>query len=165
MLSSIQVLACDLCGAKPLTEPVINYCPLGANFSEMWIKRYDFHSINSIKNFVGRMSGILFRRDCVQDYICDVCVRFPEVDHAVNVRRDRVAYLPWVKYVQINHHQRSVMINYVTFNLFVKQLNWDKTYMTWTNAITVLVIIRVNYKYSTWWCFSENTDMYFPSHN
>ena len=38
----VQILACHLFGTKPLSKPMLGYCPLGTNFSEILIKIQDF---------------------------------------------------------------------------------------------------------------------------
>ena len=61
----VQIIACRLFGAKPLSKPMLGYCqftPLGTNFSENFNQNTKlFIHENASENVVCEMSAILFR--------------------------------------------------------------------------------------------------------
>ena len=63
-------MACRLIGAKPLSEPVVEYLligTLGTNVSEILIEKFTcFHSRNAFENVVSKMAAILSRPQCVK---------------------------------------------------------------------------------------------------
>ena len=42
MSALVQIMACRLYGTKPLSKPMLGYCPLGTNFGEILIKIQNF---------------------------------------------------------------------------------------------------------------------------
>ena len=74
----VQIMACRLFGAKPLTKPVLGYCQfwlLGTNFIEIWIKIQNFSfAKNASENIVCKMAAILSRGRRVNDLLVILCI-------------------------------------------------------------------------------------------
>ena len=67
-------MACRLAGAKPLSEPVMEYCQLETNFSEILIEivKFSFFQEHAFEDVVWRMAAILSRAQC-DKAIIEVC--------------------------------------------------------------------------------------------
>ena len=61
--SLVQIMACRLVGAKPLSEPKMEFCQLNT-----WESKFKhFHSTKLFKNVVCEIAAILSRLQCVND--------------------------------------------------------------------------------------------------
>ena len=66
----VKVMACRLFDAKPLPQPMLTYCQLDPNLSEIWIKiTKNFIHKNAFENAVCEMAAILSRESWVNVYI------------------------------------------------------------------------------------------------
>ena len=89
-LTLVQIMACRLAGAKPLSEPMLEYCYSNLRNTLQWnCKRIQE---NAFENVVCEMASILSRPQCVKllDKMCK-----NEMDPASNVKdTERTPYCP-----------------------------------------------------------------------
>ena len=84
-------MACHLSGAKPLSEPMLEYISwiFGNKFQwNLGRKLYIFVQENAFENVVWKMAAILSRPQCVKDWATDMVCDF------------HVLHFTWVDWVQ-----------------------------------------------------------------
>ena len=57
----VQIMACRLFGAKPLSQPMLGYCQLGTNLSEILIQSFSFTKMHIYASIVCEMATVLSR--------------------------------------------------------------------------------------------------------
>ena len=124
--SLVQIMACCLFGAEPLSEPMVAFCqvgPLGTNFSEILIRIQAF----SFKKIRSKMSSAKWHPFCLGPNVLSyqlviTCITKLLATNRMNVKRSITALI-WVWYfaqlyaIQIDENSQKVALGGVLINL------------------------------------------------
>ena len=121
--SLVQAMACRLVGAKPLPEPMQDYCqlkPWEQTSVKPWAKFIYFHSRKCICKFCQELVVILFRPQCIKKaYDCRTNNKFKD-----NIETGPGAMLTFTMKYENCYNEGIGTMEGKLFKMWVKSLQW-----------------------------------------